>query len=66
MGYFLEVKTRTWSRSDAEGKAQVASELILFLGASPEEAVALDYVEMAEGRNGNDSTLSQTASQSSI
>ena len=50
LGYFLEVKSRTWSRRDAEHKAQLASELIRFLGASPEGSVSQDYVEIVETR----------------
>ncbi|MBN2147753.1 MAG: amidohydrolase family protein [Anaerolineales bacterium] len=48
LGYFLEVKSRTWSRRDAEHKALVAQELIRFLGASPEKAEVRDYVEIVE------------------
>jgi 5-methylthioadenosine/S-adenosylhomocysteine deaminase len=48
LGTFLEVKSRTWSLRDAEHKAQLATELIQFLGASPEETVAQDYIEIAE------------------
>jgi len=47
MGYFLEVKSRTWSRRDAEHKAFVAADLIQFLGGSPEGAMKQDYVELA-------------------
>ena len=52
LGYFLEIKSRTWSRVDAERKAQVAQELIAFLGASPAEIVAQDYVEILEETGG--------------
>lgn len=48
LGYYLEVKSRTWSRRDAELKARLASELLILLGGSPENTVTLDYVEMAE------------------
>ncbi|MCI0518981.1 MAG: amidohydrolase family protein [Chloroflexi bacterium] len=48
LGYFLEVKSRTWSRSDADHKARLAGELIQFLGASPEGSAAQDYVEIVE------------------
>jgi 5-methylthioadenosine/S-adenosylhomocysteine deaminase len=48
LGYFLEVKSRTWSRSDAENKAQIATRLMQFLGAPPEGTVAQDYLELAE------------------
>ena len=46
LGYFLEVKSRTWSRRDAEHKAGVAIELLRFLGASPEKTIDQDYLEM--------------------
>ncbi len=46
LGYFLEVKSRTWSRRDAEYKATLMDELIRYLGASPESAVSEDYLEM--------------------
>jgi len=48
LGYFLEVKSRTWSRKDAEHKALTATMLIEFLGASTEERVQMDYLEIAE------------------
>ncbi len=48
LGYFLEIKSRTWSRLDADRKAQVTHELIAFLGVSPIEMVSQDYVELAE------------------
>jgi 5-methylthioadenosine/S-adenosylhomocysteine deaminase len=46
LGYFLEIKSRTWSRRDAEHKAQLARDLISYLGSSPEAAEPLDYVEL--------------------
>ena len=48
LGYFIEAKSRTWSRRDAEHKAELARELIACLGAAPADAVAQDYVEIAE------------------
>jgi 5-methylthioadenosine/S-adenosylhomocysteine deaminase len=48
LGIFLEVKSRTWSLRDAEHKALVATDLIRFLKASPEESVAQDYIEIVE------------------
>jgi 5-methylthioadenosine/S-adenosylhomocysteine deaminase len=48
LGYFLEVKSRTWSRRDAEHKASVSRELIQFLGAVSKETVSQDYVEIVE------------------
>ena len=46
LGYFLEVKSRTWSRKDAEHKAQLALELIQFLGANSSNAVQDDYSDL--------------------
>lgn len=50
LGYFIEAKSRTWSRGDAEYKARVAAELIRFLGASDDKTVAQDYLELVEAR----------------
>jgi 5-methylthioadenosine/S-adenosylhomocysteine deaminase len=49
LGYFLEVKSRTWSKRDADYKASHADDLLRMLGASPDEAVVEDYVELVEG-----------------
>ncbi len=45
-GHFLEIKSRTWSRQDAEEKSALVVELIKYLGASPDEVVTEDYIEM--------------------
>jgi 5-methylthioadenosine/S-adenosylhomocysteine deaminase len=50
LGTFLEVKSRTWSLRDAEHKAQLTTDLIKFLGASPEGSVAEDYIEIVEAK----------------
>jgi hypothetical protein len=42
------VKSRTWSLRDAEHKAILGTELIEFLGASPEKSEIQDYVEIVE------------------
>ena len=47
LGCYLEIKSRTWSRHDAEDKAQWTTELILLLGGSLERTITLDYVEIA-------------------
>jgi 5-methylthioadenosine/S-adenosylhomocysteine deaminase len=44
LGHFLEVKSRTWSRKDAEKKARLVAELVAFLGGG--EMVTQDYIEM--------------------
>jgi 5-methylthioadenosine/S-adenosylhomocysteine deaminase len=46
LGYFLEIKSRTWSRRDAEHKALVAMELFELLGAPTEDTVTEDYIEI--------------------
>jgi 5-methylthioadenosine/S-adenosylhomocysteine deaminase len=45
MGYFLEVKSRTWSRKDADLKAQLVKELLNLLGLGSAEVVTQDYIE---------------------
>jgi 5-methylthioadenosine/S-adenosylhomocysteine deaminase len=46
LGHFLEVKSRTWSRRDAEHKALIARDVMNFLGAPPQEILTQDYVEI--------------------
>lgn len=46
MGYFLEVKSRTWSRKDADKKAELVNELLDLLGAGDAEVVTQDYIEI--------------------
>ncbi len=48
LGYFLEVKSRTWSRLDGEHKSALVAELITYLGGKPEETVSEDYVRIVE------------------
>jgi 5-methylthioadenosine/S-adenosylhomocysteine deaminase len=50
LGYFLEVKSRTWSRRDAEHKAMLATELTKFIGASVEQGETKDYLELVEAK----------------
>ena len=45
LGLFLEVKSRTWGRKDAEHKASLAKELAEYLGANAQETVTQDYIE---------------------
>jgi 5-methylthioadenosine/S-adenosylhomocysteine deaminase len=44
--YFVEVKSRTWSRRDAQDKAAIITELMELLGARPGEAIEEGYVEL--------------------
>ena len=46
LGYFLEIKSRTWSRRDAEHKAQLTTELLALLSASEGETVTEDYIDI--------------------
>ncbi|MCJ7434712.1 MAG: amidohydrolase family protein [Anaerolineales bacterium] len=48
LGYFLEIKSRTWSRKDAEHKTELANELINLLGAGDGEIVTKDYIEIVK------------------
>jgi 5-methylthioadenosine/S-adenosylhomocysteine deaminase len=45
-GFFVEVKSRTWSRRDAQDKAAIILELLERLGARPDQAIEADYVEL--------------------
>lgn len=46
-GYYLEIKSRTWSRSDAERKASLITELLTLFGLDPTLAETKDYPELA-------------------
>jgi len=46
LGHFLEVKSRTWSRKDAEHKSELVLELIKYLGVSTKETEARDYINL--------------------
>ena len=43
LGCFLEIKSSTWSRTDAEEKALLVAELVALLGASTGEHITSDY-----------------------
>jgi 5-methylthioadenosine/S-adenosylhomocysteine deaminase len=45
LGYFLEIKSRTWSRKDAEGKAELLNELLELLGAAGSPTMTQDYID---------------------
>jgi 5-methylthioadenosine/S-adenosylhomocysteine deaminase len=44
-GYFLELKSRTWSRRDAQDKAAIISELLQLFGGRPDQTIEEDYVD---------------------
>jgi 5-methylthioadenosine/S-adenosylhomocysteine deaminase len=50
MGHFLEIKSRTWSRKDADLKAELVNELLKLLGADSAEVVIQDYIEILSSK----------------
>jgi 5-methylthioadenosine/S-adenosylhomocysteine deaminase len=48
LGHFLEIKSRTWSRKDADNKAQLLGELLELFGVAQEAVVTKDYIEIVE------------------
>jgi 5-methylthioadenosine/S-adenosylhomocysteine deaminase len=47
-GTFIEIKSRTWSATDAENKAHRIQEMLAILGIAPEDALLADYLEIQE------------------
>jgi 5-methylthioadenosine/S-adenosylhomocysteine deaminase len=47
--WFVEVKSRTWSRRDAQDKAAIIAELLSLFGASPDDTLAEGYADMRHG-----------------
>jgi 5-methylthioadenosine/S-adenosylhomocysteine deaminase len=47
-GYFIEIKSRTWSKRDAEDKAKLIGELMALFGAETDESLAEDYAEIGQ------------------
>jgi 5-methylthioadenosine/S-adenosylhomocysteine deaminase len=48
LGHFLEIKSRTWSRKDADNKAHLVNELLELLGAGAGEPVTRDYIDVVQ------------------
>ncbi len=48
LGYFLEIKSRTWSEKDAEKKSELVLKLLDFLGASDADSESREYVLLGE------------------
>ncbi len=46
-GLYLEIKSRTWSRQDAERKAEMIGELLVLFQVQEEELVKPEYAELA-------------------
>jgi 5-methylthioadenosine/S-adenosylhomocysteine deaminase len=49
-GYFVEIKSRTWSRRDARDKAAAITELLALFGTKADDTISDGYVELASGR----------------
>jgi 5-methylthioadenosine/S-adenosylhomocysteine deaminase len=45
-GYYLEIKSRTWSRKDADRKAALIVDLLKLLGVEPEDAERREYAHI--------------------
>lgn len=45
-GYFLELKSRTWSKRDADEKAGLIGELLDLFGVSAEDTIKEEYLDM--------------------
>lgn len=50
-GYYLEIKARTWSRSDAARKASLMAELLAEFGLNLDQAERREYAEIALSAN---------------
>jgi 5-methylthioadenosine/S-adenosylhomocysteine deaminase len=48
LGRFVEIKSRTWSRRDAESKATLTSDLLDVLGLSRDQTVTSDYIDAVD------------------
>jgi len=46
-GYYLEIKSRTWSARDAKNKAELIGELLELLGAKTEDILKIEYIDFA-------------------
>jgi 5-methylthioadenosine/S-adenosylhomocysteine deaminase len=49
-GYYLEIKSRTWSARDAEHKAELIGELLDLFGAKTEDRLKNEYVDLDYSR----------------
>jgi len=56
-GMFLEIKSRTWSRQDAERKAELIGDLLDLLQLEQPELVKQEYVELALEAEGLDEEI---------
>ncbi len=56
-GYFLEIKARTWSRSDAKRKADLIAELLEMFGLAVDGAERREYADIAIQANEDKSAM---------
>jgi 5-methylthioadenosine/S-adenosylhomocysteine deaminase len=47
-GYFVEVKSRTWSRRDARDKAAIIVDLLALFGTRPDDTLSDGYADLVE------------------
>ena len=48
IGQFVEIKSRTWSRLDADKKAALSNELVDVLGLRRDPTVDDDYIDVVQ------------------
>jgi 5-methylthioadenosine/S-adenosylhomocysteine deaminase len=46
-GYYLEIKARTWSKRDAEVKADLIGEMLDIFGIGHDAVIGEEYVQLA-------------------
>jgi len=46
LGTYLEIKSRTWSRKDAENKSELALELMKILNLHNKPTITRDYIDL--------------------
>ena len=49
---YIEIKSRTWSKRDAEYKASLAAEILDIMAIAPAERVRMEYVDLCVARSG--------------
>ena len=54
-GWFLEIKSRTWSSEDAQLKARLIGELLEIFGLNEADTIGREYIELAQDALSSDS-----------
>ena len=52
LGKFVEVKSRTWSRQDADNKILIVHDLLKYLGLETSQLITKDYINLVEDFSG--------------